>query len=142
MSEAEWKEMFTMIDETGTGTIPISKFGLCMRALKTYPSEAEVEAYIKEADPKNKGIIDFDTFAKFMKKEARKGIDFNACVDAFRVFDREGDGTVSATEMKHVLVSMGEKLTQEEAFDFVNDADLDKDGCFNYKDYLKQIIDE
>ncbi len=34
--------------------------------------------------------------------------------EAFKVFDKEGKGVISTSEMKTVLTSMGEKLSEEE----------------------------
>lgn len=34
--------------------------------------------------------------------------------DAFKVFDKDGKGTVATSELRAVLTSMGEKLTEEE----------------------------
>lgn len=34
--------------------------------------------------------------------------------DAFKVFDKDGKGTVPTSELRAVLTSMGERLTEEE----------------------------
>jgi len=34
--------------------------------------------------------------------------------DAFKVFDKDGKGSVPTSELRAVLTSMGEKLTEEE----------------------------
>ena len=45
-------------------------------------------------------------------------------------------------ELKHVLVSMGEKLSIDEAEDFVKDADVDKEGNLVYVDFLKMCTED
>ena len=36
--------------------------------------------------------------------------------ESFRVFDREGDGFLTAAELRHIMTNLGEKLREEEAF--------------------------
>ena len=50
--------------------------------------------------------------------------------EAFRVFDRDGNGMISAAELKFVMTNLGEKLSNEEAEEMVREADLDGDGLF------------
>lgn len=52
--------------------------------------------------------------------------------EAFRVFDKNGDGFISAPELRHVMTNLGEKLTDEEVEDMIKEADLDGDGLVNY----------
>ena len=53
--------------------------------------------------------------------------------EAFRVFDRNGDGFISASELRHVMTNLGEKLSDEEVEDMIKEADLDGDGLVNYE---------
>ena len=34
-------------------------------------------------------------------------------IEAFKVFDRDGNGLISAAELRHVMTNLGEKLTDE-----------------------------
>ncbi|CAL1280358.1 unnamed protein product [Larinioides sclopetarius] len=52
--------------------------------------------------------------------------------EAFRVFDKNGDGFISAPELRNVMTNLGEKLTDEEVEDMIKEADLDGDGLVNY----------
>lgn len=60
--------------------------------------------------------------------------------EAFRVFDRNGDGFISAPELRLVMTNLGEKLTDEEVEDMIREADLDGDGVVSYSGkYLLSI---
>jgi calmodulin len=52
--------------------------------------------------------------------------------EAFRVFDKDGDGFISYPELKIVLKILGEKLTDEEINSMVKEADLNNDGRISY----------
>ena len=49
-----------------------------------------------------------------------------------RVFDRNGDGFISAAELRTTMTNMGDKLTDEEMSQFMTDADIDGDGRITY----------
>lgn len=48
------------------------------------------------------------------------------------MFDRNGDGYISAPELRLVMTNLGEKLTDEEVEDMIREADLDGDGVVSY----------
>lgn len=50
---------------------------------------------------------------------------------AFKVFDRDGSGTISVKELRTVMESLGEKLTDDEFDEMMKEADKDGDGSIN-----------
>jgi calmodulin len=50
-----------------------------------------------------------------------------------RVFDKNNDGLISSNELRHVMTSLGERLSEEEVDDMIKEADLDGDGQVNYE---------
>jgi calmodulin len=46
----------------------------------------------------------------------------------FKVFDRDNNGFISAAELRHVMTSIGEKLTDDEVDEMIREADQDGDG--------------
>ena len=51
----------------------------------------------------------------------------------FLVFDKDGNGFISAAELRHVMTNLGEKLTDEEVDEMIREADIDGDGQINYE---------
>ena len=47
---------------------------------------------------------------------------------AFDVFDKDGNGTISADELRHLMKSIGEELTDQDIDEMIKEADKDGDG--------------
>ena len=52
---------------------------------------------------------------------------------AFRIFDRDGNGYISPEELRTVMCNLGEKLTDDEVAAMIKEADMDGDGRVNYE---------
>jgi hypothetical protein len=52
--------------------------------------------------------------------------------EAFKVFDKDGNGFISAAELRHVMTNLGEKLSDNEVEEMIREADVDGDGQINY----------
>jgi calmodulin len=53
------------------------------------------------------------------------------------VFDKDGNGFVSAVEFRHVMTNLGEKLTDDEVDEMIREADVDGDGQVDYNEFVK-----
>lgn len=49
-----------------------------------------------------------------------------------RVFDKDNDGLISSSELRHVMMNLGERLSEADVDDMIKDADMDGDGMINY----------
>ena len=55
---------------------------------------------------------------------------------AFDVFDKDGSGTISADELRQVMKSLGENLTDEEIDEMIREADKDRNGTIDCELFL------
>lgn len=63
------------------------------------------------------------------------------CVAApSQVFDKAGAGSISVAELKHVLTSVGEKLSPEEIAELLAEADPEKSGRVTYDTFIKMML--
>ena len=72
-----------------------------------------------------------DSRIEFLTMMARKMKDTDSeeeIREAFKVFDRDNNGFISSAELRHVMTSIGEKLTDDEVDEMIREADQDGDG--------------
>ena len=82
------------------------------------------------------GTIDFDEFVNKMAKTMEDTDIKNELRKAFKVFDKDGNGFISAAELRHAMSNLGEKLTDEEVDEMMLEADIDGDGQVKYEGIL------
>lgn len=137
----EFKEAFNLYDKDGDGTITILELGTVMRSLGQNPSEAELQDLLNEVDNDGNCVIDFLEFLEMMAKKGNHTNSEDELIEAFKVFDKDGNGFITSKELKHVMTNLGEKLTIEEAEEMINEADLDGDGQINYEEFVKMMME-
>ena len=88
----------------------------------------------KAVDADKNGRIDYTEFLaatldkkNYLKKER--------LFEAFCMLDKDNNGTITKDELMRVLKS--EKNQEEEIEKYIKEADKDKDGVINYKEFLQ-----
>ncbi|NWI37935.1 CALMS protein, partial [Picathartes gymnocephalus] len=139
---AEFKEAFSLFDRDGDGRVGTKELGTVMRSLGLNPSEAELQAMVGELDADGSGTVDFPEFLSLMARKAKDTDSEEEIREAFRVFDKDGNGYISAAELRHVMTNLGEKLTDEEVDEMIKEADGNNDGQVNYEEFVRMMTEK
>ncbi|CCA73697.1 probable Calmodulin [Serendipita indica DSM 11827] len=116
---SEFKDAFSLFDKEGDGTITTRDLGIVMRSLGETPSEAEIQDMLNEIDPDGSGTINFPDFLTMMARRMKADDVEDEIRQAFEVFARDGTGLISIGELRHIMIHLGEKLTDEEADELI-----------------------
>ncbi|KAJ1266259.1 hypothetical protein BS78_08G137400 [Paspalum vaginatum] len=140
---SEFREAFAFFDKDGDGCITAEELATVMGSLQGQrPSAEELREMIRDADADGDGAIDFAEFLGLMARKAAAaggGAD-EELREAFKVFDKDQNGFISAAELRHVMISLGEKLTDEEVQQMIREADLDGDGQVDYHEFVRMMM--
>jgi calmodulin len=139
---SEFREAFEIFDKDKDGYITIKELGEIMKNLGQTPSETELQDMINEVDIDGNGNIDFKEFLGLMARKMRDTDTDEELIEAFKVFDRDCNGQITAQELKHVMTNLGEKIEDAEVEEMIKEADLDGDGYINYEEFVRMIINK
>jgi calmodulin len=136
----ELKDVYDLFDKNRNSYISHNDLKGLMIALGADPTDDEMSQIISEADPNNTGMITFEQFLDIYAVRAKEPNSEEDLIEAFKIFDSDGSGTISADELRTVMMTLGEKLSREEAEAMIKEADVDGDGNINYKEFVNTLV--
>jgi len=137
MATTNYKEAFALFDKRGNGRIPSSSLGDLLRACGQNPTNGEVDELVRGV----KSDLDFESFLKILNRPNgfREPGEPQEFVRGFQVFDKDMTGYIGVGELRYVLTSLEEKLTNEEVDELLKGMDVKGDQV-NYVDFVKMIM--
>ncbi|KAF8901167.1 hypothetical protein CPB84DRAFT_1777928 [Gymnopilus junonius] len=151
-----YRDAFSLFDKGTFLYFVYLELGTVMRSLGRNPTDAEIKGILDKIDKDHNGTIDFSEFVDLMglnPESLTPGLppgtgpwssenggrpkedpETDELRQAFDVFDKDGSGSISIGELKSVMESLGEKLTQEELQLMIDEADLDGDHEISFNE--------
>lgn len=138
---ATFKDTFTHFDKNGDGSISVEELGELMRQVGYAQSEAELQTVIKEVDADNSGKVEFPEFLMMISRKMNASTETHTeeLLNAFKAFDADRNGFISAEELKQVMKDLGQDLTGAELDAMMKAADTNGDGKINYQEFCKMM---
>jgi len=132
------KKAFEVFDKNKDGNISISDLKDLVKLLGQEISDVQLQSIIHEVDSDGKEKIDFKEFLGLMSRKMRDPDTDEELIEVFKVFDSEGDGTISKKEMKLIV---GENLSEEEIEEIFKEG-ANGEERINYEDFVRMIINK
>ena len=108
----------------------------------------EVSQAVRMADPSFRAALDFPGFLSLMARKMKGTRAEEQIADqlteeqiaefkeAFSLFDKDGDGTITTKELGTVMRSLGQNPTEAELQDMINEVDADGNGTIDFPEFL------
>ncbi|GBG89801.1 hypothetical protein CBR_g49652 [Chara braunii] len=137
----DFREVFDLFDKDNNGKVTTSELGNIMKSMGVKASDADVEALVKEADADDSHSVEWNEFIRLMERQlkAMAMSTEQQLLESFKIFDKSGDGKITAKEVREVLVSMGERVTGKDVDELMKMADVDGDGYVDFKEFAKSL---
>lgn len=134
----EYRDAFMMFDVDGSGAISTHELGSLMRSLGAAPTAAELEGFIDDVDVNGDGEVDFDEFLVLMEQQKNASDPMEELSDAFKIFEK--DGRISMLDLYRVMSCLGDKLSPDDAMDFVKELPFDQDGFMETEELIASLM--
>ncbi|XP_042504557.1 probable calcium-binding protein CML11 [Macadamia integrifolia] len=139
---AELREIFRSFDRNNAGSLTQLELGSLLRSLGLKPSPEQLEALIQKADKNSNGLVEFSEFVALVAPDllpAKPPYNEEQLRQLFQVFDRDGNGYITAAELAHSMAKLGHALTAKELTGMINEADTDGDGRISFEEFSQAI---
>lgn len=134
------REHFALFDKDANGFIESKELGIALRSLGFHVEESHLSEIVKEFDTNKDGKVDFDEFYNLVSVKMKNPLSEIELKEAFKLFDKDGNGKVTCSELKQALTNFGEKLSQQEAEEFLEDADTNGDGELDIAELTRFLL--
>jgi calmodulin len=135
----DFQAAFKMFDTDGNGKICAEELKGVMSTLGLTPTDNELKSILAAADTDGDGEIDFEEFVNMMKGQMNLDGERRGSNISFQSTE-DNEVYISVAELKHVMLALGEKLTDEELTEMIQEADINGDGRLNYKEFVAMIL--
>ncbi|CAN6335942.1 unnamed protein product [Urochloa humidicola] len=143
---AELEQVFRRYDANGDGKISAEELASVLRALGAPPGPGEVRRMMDEMDADRDGFVDLAEFVAFHRgggggggEEQDAAATEASLREAFRMYDADSNGLISARELHRVLRQLGDKCSVADCSKMIRSVDADGDGSVNFDEFKKMM---
>ncbi len=135
-------EAFEKFDKDNDGLISLRELTQVIKFLNLNNdyNQEHLSSMMEKLSNSNTGKINVDEFLRIITAKYKETDAVDEVIAAFRTFDKDGNGTIPANELKHIMITLGERLTDEEVDEMIKEADFNGDGFIKYEEFVKSML--
>ncbi|XP_042236252.1 troponin C, isotype gamma-like [Homarus americanus] len=138
------KRTFTMFDQDRSGFVPTNKIVAILNTLDIKFTHEDVTKRIKVIDANKEGKVNFDNFVNILSKymvddEYDDEAMYGELKEAFRLYDRGGNGYITTSTLKEILTELDNKLSDEDLDGIIEEIDEDGSGTVDFDEFMEMM---
>ncbi|XP_014469872.1 PREDICTED: troponin C, isoform 3-like [Dinoponera quadriceps] len=139
------RKAFDSFDRDKKGSIPTEMVADILRLMGQPFNKKILDELIDEVDADKSGQLEFDEFvtlaAKFIVEEDAEALE-KELREAFRLYDKEGNGYIPTTCLREILRELDDQLTNEELDMMIEEIDSDGSGTVDFDEFMEMMTGE
>ncbi|XP_025098601.1 troponin C-like isoform X2 [Pomacea canaliculata] len=128
-------QTFHLFDKKGNGLVSTKDLGQVFKSLGLQVEDEKLKFWADEADEDATGFISWEQFKPVYEVKLREDEDERELREAFRVLDKGNKGVIAVEDLRWILRSLGDDLTDEEIEDMIMETDTDGSGTVDYEEF-------
>ncbi|KAB0794605.1 hypothetical protein PPYR_09952 [Photinus pyralis] len=134
-----WHDAFNNFDYNSTGSIECCDLPNLIKAVGQSYDEEDLAEYTREF-----GVcLSFAEFLiiirKIIKDREEEKINKKELKDAFKCYDKDGNGHIRASDFREILRNLDGSQTEEELDDLIAEFDSDRSGTIDLEEFLNAM---
>ncbi|XP_068629305.1 troponin C, isoallergen Bla g 6.0101 isoform X1 [Battus philenor] len=134
------KKAFEAFDQEKRGCIGTVMVGTILGMLGHQVSDESLQEIINEVDVDGSGELEFEEFvtlaSRFMVEEDAEAMQ-QELKEAFRLYDKEGNGYITTTVLREILRELDDKISAEELDMMIEEIDSDGSGTVDFDEFME-----
>ena len=137
----EIKERFDMYDKKGDGKVESFQIIDVIRSCGINPLTSDVEKLVKDSELTGKRV-DLETFCPIYQqiKDMPGQATYEDMMEAFKTYDKENAGAISAAALRQLLINIGDTLKEDDADIIVGKFEDQASGTVTYSAMIKELM--
>ncbi|XP_018324501.1 troponin C-like [Agrilus planipennis] len=134
------KNAFDTFDVEKKGSIGTVMIGTILGMLGIQTTDKMLKEIIDEVDEDGSGELEFEEFiilaSRFMVEEDAEALQ-SELKEAFRLYDKEGNGYISTDVLKEIIKELDDKITPDELEGMIKEIDSDGSGTVDFDEFME-----
>jgi Ca2+-binding EF-hand superfamily protein len=139
------KKAFDAFDREKKGCISTEMVGTILEMLGHRLDDDMLAEIIAEVDADGSGELEFEEFvtlsARFLVEEDAEAMQ-QELREAFRLYDKEGNGYITTTVLREILKELDDKLTAQDLDLMIEEIDSDGSGTVDFDEFMEVMTGE
>ena len=136
----EMKSCFSLFDRRGDMKVESHRLIDVLRSLGLNPLTEDVDKCLKDSELVGKRV-DFETFYgifQFFCNKPAQGT-YDDILEGLKSWDKEQNGLISAGELRHVLMNVGDKMSEQQVYDLLFPHEA-ANGSVSYEALIQAVM--
>jgi len=138
------KTCFDLFDSKKQEFLSADDLDEILRAMGFRPSKEELMDILAEIDEDGSGEIEFGEFcqlcAKFLVEDPDIETMKRELKDAFRIYDKEGQGFITSATLRGLIAELLAPLTEDELDGIIEELDEDGSGTMDFDEFCEMMM--